>query len=412
MKKRSTALILLCAIAMSYTVHAQEFNINFKHVKWKKALKMAKKENKLIFVDAFTTWCGPCKTLAKEVFTQEKVANYFNEHFISVKMDMEKGEGIQLKEEWDVLAYPTLLFINADGEIKHTVVGAYGADEFLSYSKMALDENRMAANLQANYDAGNRDPEFMYNYLVSLRLGYLKEKESQVANDYLKTLSNDDVLRAEQWNFIRDFANDPASEKFEHIVTNRQQLYDVVGKAAVDEKLLKTYTQQLDNWRYWYSEKPFETAKEDTIIRFLQTSDYHEAPGLLAKMLANKYKREGKNDLYLMTMDYIVSFNLEQSTGTIVSYANAVLANFESDVSLAKALQWLAIADAKEKRIEHRANILEAKSKVLAKLGDKSAAELAALAAQNADKEAEKVGKKIKTVPMMKMGGMLPAKKQ
>jgi len=132
MKILNKIVLIAFVTLLTTAINAQESNINFENQpKWKKVLKMSKKQNKPIFVDAYTTWCGPCKTLAKEVFTQKKVADFFNENFINVKMDMEKGEGIALKTSWDIKAFPTLLYFNSQGEVIHRVVGAYGADEFL-----------------------------------------------------------------------------------------------------------------------------------------------------------------------------------------------------------------------------------------------------------------------------------------
>ena len=74
-------------------VDAQNRSIVFREGNWEKILKQAKKEKKLIFVDCYTSWCGPCKMLAKNVFTQDKVADFYNTEFVCVKMDMEKGEG-------------------------------------------------------------------------------------------------------------------------------------------------------------------------------------------------------------------------------------------------------------------------------------------------------------------------------
>ena len=71
-------------------------------------LEQAKKENKLIFMDCYTSWCGPCKMLAKEVFTDPDVAAFFNEKFVNAKVDMEKGEGPALKKQYGVNAFPTL----------------------------------------------------------------------------------------------------------------------------------------------------------------------------------------------------------------------------------------------------------------------------------------------------------------
>ena len=95
MKKLSLTFLIL-TMWFNTTLSAQETTkgISFHDNKpWKEILQLAKKENKLIFMDCYTSWCGPCKALAKNVFTQEKVGDFFNPRFINVKYDMEKGDG-------------------------------------------------------------------------------------------------------------------------------------------------------------------------------------------------------------------------------------------------------------------------------------------------------------------------------
>lgn len=83
--------------------------VAFRELSFSEALKVAKAENKLLFVDCFTTWCGPCRKLSNVVFKDSLVADYFNSHFVNLKMDMEKGEGIEIKKKYEVRGYPTLL---------------------------------------------------------------------------------------------------------------------------------------------------------------------------------------------------------------------------------------------------------------------------------------------------------------
>lgn len=408
MKIISRTILLAFALVLTLSASAQEkeSHISFVNVKWKKALKMAKKQNKPIFVDAYTTWCGPCKVMDKEVFTDKEVADFFNENFINVKMDMEKGEGNQLKLDWEIKAFPTLLYFNSKGEIDHRVVGAFGASEFLYYSQMALDKNKMASNLQKKYDAGERSGAFIYDYLVSLRLGYHKELEAQVADDYLSNLSDEDLLKKENWNIIKNFMKDPSTKGFQFLVSNQDKVTEVNGKEEVSTMFYTTISKQIQTWSYWYGDKPFETEKEDGLVKFLQTSNYDKAPVLLGKLLVNKYKRLEDKEQYLATMDYVVKFNLAQSSSEIVHYANNVSGAYTNEVALAKALTWLIIAEGKETKVEHKAAILTAKSNILEKLGNKSEAEVAALAAKKADNDAEEAGTKIHSVPMMKMKGM------
>ncbi|MBL7897555.1 MAG: thioredoxin family protein [Crocinitomicaceae bacterium] len=98
--------------------------ITFFEGTWAEALAKSKEDDKLIFLDAYASWCGPCKRMAAYTFTDEKVGAYFNEHFISYKMDMEKhAEGPRLSQKYSLTAYPTLYFINSDESVAHQTLG-------------------------------------------------------------------------------------------------------------------------------------------------------------------------------------------------------------------------------------------------------------------------------------------------
>ncbi len=109
----------------------KEEGIQFTDVAWKEALKKAKAEKKLVFLDAYASWCGPCKMLQKNVFTKKDVGDYFNKQFINVKMDMEKGEGPALSQVYPLEAYPTLLFIDGNGRVVKKVIGYQSPEALL-----------------------------------------------------------------------------------------------------------------------------------------------------------------------------------------------------------------------------------------------------------------------------------------
>ena len=106
---------LLIALALFTSLNAGAQGINFEHGTWDEILAKAGKEGKIVFMDAYTTWCGPCKMMSKSTFTDARVAEFYNKNFICAKIDMEKGEGPALSERYGVQAYPTLLFVNASG---------------------------------------------------------------------------------------------------------------------------------------------------------------------------------------------------------------------------------------------------------------------------------------------------------
>ncbi len=112
--------------------------INFFEGTWQELLAHAAKEDKLIFVDCYAVWCGPCKMMDKNVFTADTVGGYYNTHFINYKMDMEKGEGVTVKQQYEIRKYPSFLFLNAKGEVVHRAIGYKQPEPFIELGEEAI----------------------------------------------------------------------------------------------------------------------------------------------------------------------------------------------------------------------------------------------------------------------------------
>ncbi|MES2796835.1 MAG: thioredoxin family protein [Bacteroidota bacterium] len=97
--------------------------IKFFKGSFKEALAKAKAENKLIFMDAYASWCGPCKAMQKNTFPDPLVGKVFNEKFVSVAYDMEIDEGLALSVKYPIAGYPTLLFLDGEGNIIQSAMG-------------------------------------------------------------------------------------------------------------------------------------------------------------------------------------------------------------------------------------------------------------------------------------------------
>ena len=143
-------IIYIAVIALSvFTIKAfmnpaVDFNsdkkeaIKFHKGTWKEALALAKKEKKLIFLDIYATWCGPCKRLKSTTFLNRTVGNYFNSNFINVSLDGETGEGAILAQKYSITGYPSLFFINAEGNVISKGDGYMDAAELLKLGKTAV----------------------------------------------------------------------------------------------------------------------------------------------------------------------------------------------------------------------------------------------------------------------------------
>ena len=148
--KKSIYLLFFLLSGLSALAGA---GMKFEKLSWAQVKAKAARENKMIFFDAYTTWCGPCQYLEESVYTDAAVADYFNANFINVKFDMESGEGIDLAEEFGITSYPTLLFFSADGKLVHKYIGAMKAPAFIQLGKDARDPARQYYTLKSEVES-------------------------------------------------------------------------------------------------------------------------------------------------------------------------------------------------------------------------------------------------------------------
>jgi len=226
--------LILLAFALLLGSNSFAQGIQFTQGTWKEIKAKAEKENKLIFMDAYAEWCGPCKKMAKDVFTQKEVGDYFNAHFVNVKMDMEKGEGIGLSNDFGVQAYPTLLFVNSGGNVVHRAVGYHTTDLLIGLAGAAKDPARNTGSLNARYDAGDRSPDMLRN-LATARYDAMDGTYVKVADEYLATQK--DWGTDENLTFIFRMTDDLNSKMADYLMNNRSSFEAKFGKQAVMGKV-------------------------------------------------------------------------------------------------------------------------------------------------------------------------------
>ena len=166
MKKTGLLLVVFMLSIFTQALSAQE--INFTNKKWSKVLMMAKKQNKLIFVDVSADWCGPCKQMEKNTFKNVDVINFFNENFINVRLmdDSEELDEFGITYEYD--AFPTMFYINHKGEVVKKIVGGQDAEELLTASDYAIHPEKSPINIaKAKLKSGNYEKEDLYDYILA-----------------------------------------------------------------------------------------------------------------------------------------------------------------------------------------------------------------------------------------------------
>lgn len=144
MKKISTLILLAGSIIIAAAAWIdgdpeKGTSIQFMKGSWEEVAKRAKDENKLIFIDVYATWCGPCKLLKKTTFSDKDVGEFFNSKFINAAFDGETDEGQLIMQRYGIRSYPTMLFVSSDGTIVEAVVGYHTANQLLKAGKKVLN---------------------------------------------------------------------------------------------------------------------------------------------------------------------------------------------------------------------------------------------------------------------------------
>lgn len=147
------------------SINSDDYVIKFNHDPWENIVQKAKAEKKLIFVDFYTQWCGPCYNMATTVFTQPNVGQFYNTHFICAKIDAE-AEGRELAKKYNVRSYPTYAFIDpTTEELVHLSSSRQTDKEFIYTGESAINPTRRSTYLLAEYEKGNRETAFLVDYI-------------------------------------------------------------------------------------------------------------------------------------------------------------------------------------------------------------------------------------------------------
>ena len=234
-KLMKNIFLIASFLLTTITLVAQNREIKFETSSFEEVKAKAKKENKLIFVDAYTTWCGPCKWMAKSVFTNDTVADYFNANFIATKIDMEKGEGIEFRKKYQVFCFPNLLFINGDGEIIHRRGGGMPPANFIAFAKEAQGTTNTYQAFAKEYETKKTDAQFLTTYLSYL--GKTCMPVDDIVNAYFETQNEANFTSRSNWNLFYTHDKSHKSKMFHYVLNNLATYNNLYTQDSVNRKL-------------------------------------------------------------------------------------------------------------------------------------------------------------------------------
>ncbi len=319
--------ILLILLFVSSLATAQ---IQFTQDNWQTVLAHAKSQNRYVFVDAYTTWCGPCKVMDRDVFAQPNVGDFYNANFINVKLNMEQGDGPAVARQFGVYAYPTYLFLSPEGELVHRSQGIQAPDRFIELGKAGLDPKRQWTRLSALYNKGDRSPEVLRNYTIaSYETG--NRIYSNLAEKYLETQS--DWTTYENMEFLLRYADDFDDKPMQFVLNNRETFNAAFGAERVNKQLKSSISSKL------FSPYGPKLSLEEVDKTFQKTfPGQAEQYGLEFRILFYDMAKDRKK--FMETVEQYMDTYSSSDWSELNSYAWRFYEYADSNTQLQKALSW------------------------------------------------------------------------
>lgn len=324
-------LSFLFSIGLLAQVSGQ--GIDFFHGTLAEAMEKAKLEDKVIFVDAYASWCGPCKRMAKTTFKDEKVGEYFNKTFINMKIDCEKGEGPAFRSKYPVSAFPTLYFIAPDGETIHRQKGAQKVDQIIELAKFALSKYDKSGDYATEYEKGSRDPELVYNYVKALNA--VGKPSLKIANDFIK--DQKDLTSDQNLKFIHEAAVEADSKIFDLLVVHKSKILTLVGEEAFFNKITSACQKT--------ATKAIEFESPDLHKEAKEKMKKHNSKGAASFAVENDmafYKAMNDSKNYLKVVNTYAKKEVKNDANRLNKLAEELVVNFPENNSALKAAEKFA----------------------------------------------------------------------
>ncbi len=265
-------------------------SVRFTESSLETAISLAKSQNKNIFIDTYASYCQPCKKLEKE-FRDEELAQYLNDNFVSIRVDMEGANAADYKERYPIVFLPTMLFLSTEGNLRMSIDDLLQAKDSLKMAKYVNgDEEKKIVAAEAAApsppvaetpvaetpspkvttapEPSNPTPtpkieldesEGKILYVMGqdgqlpphilreeayFRMQLMDGSHHATADKYLAT--QDDWSTEVNMKFVHDFLNDARSDKFEYLIANRSAFEKLIGKEQIAQSIQILVNKELE----------------------------------------------------------------------------------------------------------------------------------------------------------------------
>jgi len=327
-------LLLSCVVVLAGMLSAQNRSVIFEEGSLEETKQKAKKENKLIFIDTYATWCLPCKYLEKELFTRDSIADFYNTHFLNLKIDIEKGEGIDFARGHKISLLPTLVFLNANGEVIHQLVG-FNDEALVLLGKQILEGKNILADYKKKYEEDNNNLDNLHDYLTSL--GFAGISEPGLAEKYFSMQKQQDLFNEKNWFILRLHIRQRNSTPFLFLINNIDKYIHIYSAKSVEAYIYNCFNRELQIYKTSrnYSDTGYQQLKKE----FLATH-FDVANRLIFNIETGTYASKKNWDAYSKLVSEKTDIVYPNSAVNLNQIALIIYENIDDKNMLIKAENW------------------------------------------------------------------------
>ncbi len=306
---------------------------------WQKVFEQAQAEDKVVFVDVYTDWCGYCHKLDKEVYTDSNVVDYFEENFVNVKFDAETEFGYGKAFKYSVDGYPTLLFLTTNEEVYQEIGGFVPAPTLMAYARDVQGSWQALPELEVKYESGVITSDETIEYIGVLEKRD-EEKAATVAAKYINNLTDKDYQEIENLWLVSRFENHLTSKPYYYISTHKEEIIEEHGQSEYEDYMKAVYNDNLEKAIRYGELRIVDQLITEVLPEFIEVGNQPE----MAYVTKSIYygQREDYSAYILENNAYINNHLLqEQKQEWLVQEALEIINNFEAEEMYQHALDLL-----------------------------------------------------------------------
>jgi len=386
---------------------------------WEQVKQKAKAENKYIFVDAFTTWCGPCKKMDKEVYSDIAVGEYFNLRFISIKVQMDTTNGdseeikkwyadaYKIRNVFKVSSFPSYLFFSPEGVIIHRDVGLQSKNDLVSIAETSFTPANQYYAMIDRYEKGERDKKLLMKLIMATKRLDDEDGAARVFKDFLQNFSEIELYKQEYIDFIKSIQGLPGSEAivrnyisnflvnlndedlfkksnlelvqsnpyyfdsesriFRSFYKQKEKIDKILGNGAADWFVKVIINKEEISDKLWKNGKPIKMIPDWKSFQTSISKKYNSkiAENLISRAQLSYYDNVQNWSMYFQSVEEIMKKYPPESRGKNFSHAIGGIAEYGDDSWALNVVAWNVFLECSDRRLLRKALIWSDRSIVL-----------------------------------------------